>query len=65
MVKSALRWKFSVDRGPDCLFVKLRVPEVTPQESNQLAENLWKILSRHSSIDWYSRWTKSIGCRAL
>jgi anti-anti-sigma factor len=47
MVKSALRWNFSVDRGPDCLFVKLRVPKVTLQESNQLAEKLWKILSRH------------------
>ena len=31
MVKSALRWNFSVDRGPDCLFVKLRVPEVTDE----------------------------------
>jgi anti-anti-sigma factor len=47
MVKSALRWDFSVDRGPDCLFVRFHVPEMTALESNELAEKLWKILSKH------------------
>ena len=47
MVKSTLLDEFSVDRGPDCLFVKIRIPDGHVPKDGQLAEELWSILSKH------------------
>ena len=47
MVKSTLNWELSVDRGPDCLFVKIRMPNKRAQGPGRLADTLWSILARH------------------
>jgi anti-anti-sigma regulatory factor len=52
MVQTTRPWEFVVDRGPDCLFVKLRMPDGQSrgsklQASKKLVEELWLILSKH------------------
>jgi anti-anti-sigma regulatory factor len=47
MVKSTLYWELSVDRGPDCLFVKIRTPDKRARGAERLADKLWSILSKH------------------
>ena len=40
-------WTIDMERGPDCLFVKLHGPQDLGLEGNELAENLWEVLKQH------------------
>ncbi len=47
MVKIAESWQLDIDRGPDCLFVKISPPNYLANRDSDLAERLWSILSKH------------------
>ncbi len=47
MVHLARNWHLDIDRGPECLFVKLSPPKNLAGRDADLADRLWDILSRH------------------
>ena len=47
MVKIVSDWQFSIDRGPDWLFVKIQPPDSSSTSDQELASGLWSILSKH------------------
>ncbi len=46
MVTLASGWHFTVDRGPDWLFVRLIPPDNPLEDSAGLADELWKLLQQ-------------------
>lgn len=40
-------WTMDMERGPDCLFVKLHGPNESQLDGNELSENLWELLKQH------------------
>ena len=47
MYELAPGWEMDVERGPDCLVVRLGAPDVDLQEEVPLAEPLWNLLQQH------------------
>ena len=47
MLKVIPGWELDVDRGPDCLLVKVRKPRQKAGSRPPLAEVLWSILEQH------------------
>jgi len=47
MLQIAPGWKLEVERGPQCLFVRLQPPEVPGEDQPPLAECLWDVLQQH------------------
>lgn len=47
MVHLARSWQLDIDRGPECLFVRLSPPISRTGTHCDLADRLWDILSRH------------------
>ncbi len=47
MKELARGWTMDMERGPDCLFVKLHGPNKTQHEGNELSEKLWDLLKQH------------------
>ena len=46
LLELAPGWTTDLDRGPDCLFVRLHGPENGEAEGAELAERLWSLLER-------------------
>jgi anti-anti-sigma factor len=40
-------WDFSVERGPDCLFVRPHRAGLTSPDASQFAEQVWALLEQH------------------
>jgi anti-anti-sigma regulatory factor len=40
-------WSADVDRGPDCLLVRLHAPDHRPAEGTGLADDLWSLMKSH------------------
>jgi len=47
MVQIVSDWRFDIDRGPDCLFVKIQPPNHSAQGVDALADDLWSIMVKH------------------
>lgn len=47
MVQIISNWRFAIDRGPDCLFVKIQPPKRPAQGVEDLADGLWAIMVKH------------------
>lgn len=47
MLAIAPGWELDVQRGPDCLLVKLGVPEPDAADSPPLAEEIWSLMERY------------------
>jgi hypothetical protein len=47
MAELAPRWKADLERGPDCLIIRLRPSESGPIEDRRLASELWSLLEQH------------------
>jgi anti-anti-sigma regulatory factor len=40
-------WGVKVERGPDCLIIRLQMATTTSQDGERLADVIWSILERH------------------
>jgi hypothetical protein len=47
MNHSAQIWGLRVERGPDCLIVRLHAATSSSQDGQRLADTIWAILDRH------------------
>lgn len=47
MAELAPRWKADLERGPDCLIIRLRLCESGAIEDRRLASELWSLLEQH------------------
>ena len=47
MLATAADWRLDVERGPDCLFVRLKSPPRSRAGEFPLAERIWDLLNRH------------------
>lgn len=47
MLKIIPGWELDVDRGPDCLLIKVRKPRRRPECLAPLDEVLWSVLDQH------------------
>jgi anti-anti-sigma regulatory factor len=47
MVELAQQWTMDVERGPNCLFIRLHGPENGEAEGSDLANRIWEILEQH------------------
>ncbi|MFV2067523.1 MAG: hypothetical protein ACC645_11130 [Pirellulales bacterium] len=47
MVQIVSNWRFAIDRGPDCLFVKIQPPKHSAKGADELADDLWSIMVKH------------------
>ena len=47
MAELAPRWQADLERGPDCLIIRLRPSKNGPIEDRQLASEMWSLLEQH------------------
>lgn len=47
MIEVVSGWRMALERGPDCLFVKLLAPDADAFESPPLADTIWSLLEEH------------------
>ncbi len=42
-------WLVEMDRGPNCLFIRLRTPQDQSVDASHLADKIWSLLEQHST----------------
>lgn len=47
MIEVASGWRLALERGPDCLFVKLLAVDEDALEAPPLADTIWNLLEEH------------------
>lgn len=47
MAELAPGWKMDLERGPDCLIIRLHASQTDGACSEELADRLWRILEQH------------------
>ena len=47
MAELAPGWKMDLERGPDCLIIRLRADENGGVEDLELSDKLWQVLEQH------------------